>query len=606
MPLQKLSLPIMFSQSSDETSLPDQMGARLVNGWVEKIGQKPIIRKLFGLELLTDIAVEYPVDGLYWWDAQNITIFVINGTIYKMSNVGGSYSSITGDALVVKGPVTFASNSWCLFMASGGRIVTWHLYGSPITAPGLTLATTKDKLKFSAFTYYIAGVSYSKGAIDNFSPGTDVIPEDKYGAVALDIDYAGTVTAVSATANATGYGSAVLAVAGIPACATDKCRIGWVTVMKSDGAFTFETTEFDAANVTEVYTDNTLYSVETTKYLADADAPTSVSHVAWLDDYFLANDIGSARFWWSDGGDPTSWGALSYATAEGHSDLLQALHVAWLEVTLFGRDSLETFYNDGESPFSRISGGVLEQGCLAPYSIVNADGIWVWLSKRRQVITLEGRAYSIKSGPYDSIISEIHDPTGAWSVHMTIAGHSFYCISFPTVKRTFVWNMTTDTWAEWGTWDSETATYGLWKGKSYCYARTWDLHLLGDSASGKIYKIMPTLFREDSEAIRSYMKTALTDHGTTIKKRSRRMKINVKRGQGLAGGAEPVFTMRYKDNNRAWSNERHIGLGEIGETPNIVEIRHLGLYATRQYEFTHSDNSDFILNGIEEETEALE
>ena len=606
MPLNKLELPIMFSRSSDDTSLPDKMGARLINGWVENVGQKPIIRKLFGLETLLDTSIAYAVDGFYWWDAQSMAIFVINGNIYKMTTSEGAYASITGDALVVKGPVTFASNSWCLLMASGGRIVTWHVYGSPITAPGLTLATTKDKLKVSAFTFSIQGTTYSKTATDNISPGTDVIPEDKYGAVALDIDYAGTVTAVPAAANATGYDTAALAIAGIPACATDKCRIGWVTVMKSDGAFTFDTTEFDAANITEVYADNTLYSAETTKFLADSDAPTTVSHVAWMDGYFLANELNSARFWWSDADAPADWGALSFASAEGHSDFLSALHVAWLEITLFGRDSLETYYDDGSSPFSRIEGGVMERGTLAPYSIVNAAGTWVWLDKERKVITLTGRQYDHKSGPYDKIISDIVDVSGAWAVYFSMAGQSFYTLTFPTDNWTVVWNMTTDTWSEWGTWDSETAAYRKWKGKSYCYARTWDLHLLGDATTGKIYIIRPNRFQEEASSIRTLMLTAHTNHGTMAKKRSRKLLINVKRGQGAAGGAEPTFTMRHKSDNRAWSNESSIGLGLIGETWNIVEKRHGGIYKTRQYEFVHSSNSDFRLNEIEEDVESLE
>ena len=609
MPLVKVPLPILFSQSSDETSLPAQVGARLVNAWVEKIGQKPIIRKLFGLELAFSTGTDFPIDGRYWWDAKNLGIAVCNGVIYKMTTVDGVITSITGNALVVKGPVTFASNAWCLFMASGGRIVTWHLYGSPITAPTLAQGTTPANVANIAFTYYIAGTSYSKAAVAaGTAPGNDVIVQNKFGAVAFDIDYAGTITAVEATNQAAAqFTTAASAIAALPVCATDKARMGWVTATNTGGTFTFGTDAMaTAGTVTVTFTDNTLYSVETTKFLADADAPVAVSHVAWMDDYFLANELNSARFWWSDGGDPTAWGALSFASAEGHSDLLQALHAAWLEITLFGRDSLETFYNDGVSPFSRLTGGVLEQGCLAPYSIVNAEGVWVWLSKKRQVVSLEGRAYTARSGPYDSVIGEIPDVSDAWAVYLTIAGHSFYCLSFPTVSRTFVWNMTTDTWSEWGTWDSETSTYGLWKGKSYCYARTWDVHLLGDSDTGKVYKIRTSLFQEDGSTIRSYLKTSLLDHGTMAKKRSNRLKINVKRGQGISGGTEPVFSLRYQDDNRHWSNERQIGLGEIGETPNILEVRHLGLYTTRQYEFAHSDNSDFILNDLEEEAEALE
>ncbi len=73
--------------------------------------------------------------------------------------------------------------------------------------------------------------------------------------MAFEIGVNGTVDAVEATANSTGYASAALAVAGLPAVATDHARMGYVTAMKSDGAFTFGTTDLNAANTTVAYTD---------------------------------------------------------------------------------------------------------------------------------------------------------------------------------------------------------------------------------------------------------------------------------------------------------------------------------------------------------------
>jgi hypothetical protein len=112
-----------------------------------------------------------------------------------------------------------------------------------------------------AFDFIITGVRYTKAAVAaGVAPGNDVIPQSTYGAVALDIVAAGTVTIAEAAANATGYASAALAIAGIPAVATGKTRMGTVTVTKSDGAFTFGTTDLDAANVTTVYTDSDTFA----------------------------------------------------------------------------------------------------------------------------------------------------------------------------------------------------------------------------------------------------------------------------------------------------------------------------------------------------------
>lgn len=127
-----------------------------------------------------------------------------------------------------------------------------------LTSPGLAIGSTPTAVSNTAFDYVINGVPYAKAAVAaGTAPGNDVIPQAKYGAVAFDIGTDGTIDAVEATANATGYNSAELAVAGLPAVAADHARMGYVTVTKSDGAFTFGTTQLDDANTTEVYTNGT-------------------------------------------------------------------------------------------------------------------------------------------------------------------------------------------------------------------------------------------------------------------------------------------------------------------------------------------------------------
>jgi hypothetical protein len=130
-----------------------------------------------------------------------------------------------------------------------------------VSLPGLLIGSTATAVANVAFDFIITGVRYTKAAVAaGVAPGNDVIPQSTYGAVALDIVAAGTVTIAEAAANATGYASAALAIAGIPAVATGKTRMGTVTVTKSDGAFTFGTTDLDAANVTTVYTDSDTFA----------------------------------------------------------------------------------------------------------------------------------------------------------------------------------------------------------------------------------------------------------------------------------------------------------------------------------------------------------
>ncbi len=130
------------------------------------------------------------------------------------------------------------------------------LQGSYIlTTPTLAIGTSKANVSNVAFNYVINGVPYAKAAVAaGTAPGNDEIPQSKYGAVAFDIGADGTIDVIEATDNATGYDSAALAAAGLPAPAADHARMGYVTATKSDGAFTFGTTELDAANTTVAYT----------------------------------------------------------------------------------------------------------------------------------------------------------------------------------------------------------------------------------------------------------------------------------------------------------------------------------------------------------------
>lgn len=125
-----------------------------------------------------------------------------------------------------------------------------------IGVPALAIGSTPTAVATALFHYMIGGKHYIKAAVAaGTAPGNDVIPQGTYGAVAFDIGADGTLDAVEATANATGYASAALAVAGLPAAASGHARVGWVTATKSDGVFTFGTTQLDAANSTVAYTD---------------------------------------------------------------------------------------------------------------------------------------------------------------------------------------------------------------------------------------------------------------------------------------------------------------------------------------------------------------
>lgn len=335
--------------------------------------------------------------------------------------------------------------------------------------------------------------------------------------------------------------------------------------------------------------------------MADADAPTAVSHVADLDGYILANSVDTGQVHFSDLNSLTGWQALSFFTAESDPDDVVAMQQAFREIIALGRESVEFWVNDGQTPFSRIPGSAQPFGTEAPHSLTRVGDTWMWLANGRRLVTMQGRQVVPVSTPYDRVIQNytaVNDAVG-YTIH--IEGWPIYLLNFPTAKQTLAFNYETKQWHKWGYWDSSRATYQRYRGLSYCYARSWNQHLVGDYANGIIYKAARGVYTDNGNPIRSLLRTGHVDHGAYFYKRSDIFRLKCKRGQGNDDVSDPQIMMRQRVNNKAqWSNERWKSLGQVGEHEIFLDWRRNGRYKTCQRELIHSDASDFVITGAQE------
>lgn len=124
-----------------------------------------------------------------------------------------------------------------------------------ITDPGLAIGTSNAaRVKHDAFDYRIDDFSYSKATSEVALTG-DAIPAGLHGAWSLKVDVDGTITVAAADDNATGYATPRLALDALDSSDSASAYMGYVTVTKSDGAFTPDITLLSAANVTDTFTD---------------------------------------------------------------------------------------------------------------------------------------------------------------------------------------------------------------------------------------------------------------------------------------------------------------------------------------------------------------
>lgn len=442
----------------------DGVSVAVVDAFVNELGHTV---KRPGLELWADLGTAAKVDGLYWWDTQNVLLSVSAGRVWKHTDFTGTKTELTGATLNSGTRVTFAKDRTRVNMANGGRMV---------------------------------------------------------------------------------------------------------------------------------YTD-----LATLTQMSDVDAPTTVSHVATLNDYMLANTTAGRAVNFSANANLTSWVATDTFSKVGKPDDLIAMQEGWSELMLAGKESMEVWYNDGVTPFIRRSNGLIDRGCAAAYTLTRVGNDWMWLDNFRRFVKLDQRAPTHISFPYHKRIQAFGAVDDAVSDNMEVSGFPLYVTSFPSARTTLIYNYQKDGWAEWGYWNTDSSTYEAFRGNCYAYAKIWNMHLVGDRANGKIYRMSKSLYTDDGNPIRTLRRTGFISHGTSALKSSHEIVLRLKRGQGSSAVTNPVMTLRFRNHNGAWSNERQLSLGAVGDHYLEARTHRLGEYRYRQYELCHTDATDFILVDAQED-----
>lgn len=341
--------------------------------------------------------------------------------------------------------------------------------------------------------------------------------------------------------------------------------------------------------------------------LDDAQTPSRVSHVASLDKYVLCNDLDTGQINFSPINNPDGdWVALDSFGAESEPDFTVAIGKAYQELIALGRESVEFFYNDGHTPFSRITGSVQPFGTTAPHSLCMVAGAWMWLDHQKRLVRMNGRQVAPLSNPYERLIQRLVSVEDAVGYSTMVDGRSIYVLNFPSARVTLSYAVGADIWHKWGYWDLGNAEYQRFRAMSYCYATAWGLHLFGDHSNGIVYKATTNSFTDNGNPIRSALRTGHISHGTKFNKRSNYVQVHCKRGVATEDVTDPVLTMRRRvDNRAAWTSERHASLGGSGDHRPYVMFRKNGKYQTCQYEFVHTDNTDCAIMDAKEDITVL-
>lgn len=479
---------------------------------------------------------------------------VAGNTLYRRNTTTGVVTAVTGAiagtdkvrfAFRERDPSSYDGRRSCAILANGkpyftdGTTIRLGTDGL-VSTPGLVIGSTTTNVAYGDFDYSIAGVIYSKtGDAVGIAPGTDVIPLGLFGAVAFDIDAAGTITAVPAPANATGYVSVSDAFFALPDQAIDKVRMGGVFVTKSDGAFTFGTTAFSASNVTTTYSDADLRPDY--EALLEDHEQTGFIDITAIGQRFVL--LYGSRFAFTP---PlqNSITAIDYYTAEYSPDGLVGGWVLGERLYLFGSKTIEPWEETGNSddPLRRSLGLVDQVGCRARGSIIDLDDTLYWVDQNNQVRRLgSAQTPDTLSGPDVSDLLEATDPADMLAFKIEIKGHAFLGLHLPTGCPLFD--------ANYGNWlRFRTNLTDSWR---YGYALRVDGRLYVSDADGAGFAIMDKAYKSDHMPDANTMGTEIVVRisGYILTDRPRRLgplRFEGSKGIGLANGQgiDPQIQMR--------------------------------------------------------------
>jgi hypothetical protein len=376
--------------------------------------------------------------------------------------------------------------------------------------------------------------------------------------------------------------------------------------------------------------------------ITDPDFPGAVT-VAYLDGYFVFNEPNSQKVWVTSLLDGLSIDPLDFASAEGTPDLLTSLVVNNREVWLLGTNSIEIWYDAGtpDFPLARIQGASNEIGCAAPYSVAKADNSVFWLGSDTR-----GRGVIYRSNGYTGIRASNHSIEWQIQSYGNISdavaytyqqdGHTFYVINFPSADKTWVYDITTQSWHERAGWVNGVFT----RHRSNCQMSFNNEIIVGDFENGNIYAFDLDV-NSDNGQIQKWLRSwrALPSGTNNLKRTAQHsLQLNCESGVGLNGidptdnvqwffytssgdqlvtssgdflmfspptveGANPEVMLRWSDDGgHTYSNEHWATMGRIGNYGFRVFWRRLGMtlkLRDRVYEVSGTDPVKIAIVGAE-------
>lgn len=322
--------------------------------------------------------------------------------------------------------------------------------------------------------------------------------------------------------------------------------------------------------------------------------------VIFLSTFLLFNKPGTPQFYVSDSLAVT-FTALFFANKTASQDILLSLETARGEVWLLGAQfssEIWTLSGAPDFPFQSLPGVLVENGCIAKYSVAKADGQIFWLAQNAQ-----GRGIVVRASGYEADRISTHaiensirgyNPFDAIGFTYQSNGHTFYVLTFPTSDATWVFDQATEQWHEWAWTDPAGPPGNLHRHRANCGTYGYSMNLVGDWENSNLYSIDPAAMLDNGAPI---VRIRSFPHEMNDGKRLsfNQFIADMECGNLDPGGNVGVVNLR-------WSDDRGASYGQplaatMGTTLTSLSFRRLGMSRDRVWELSWTSDVKTALNG---------
>ena len=316
-----------------------------------------------------------------------------------------------------------------------------------------------------------------------------------------------------------------------------------------------------------------------------------VPGAVFIDSYIVVGQA-NGRLYNCNVGDPTTWNALNYVSAEGDPDFSIGIVKHYNYIVNYGSNSTEYFYDAGNaitSPFSPAQSYRSEIGCSAGDSIVQFENTVAWVGSSKSageaVYLLDGLTPTRISNAYvDRILnSSTLARTNAYAFKNS--GHTFYVLTLFDLNITLVCDIQEKAWYRWTSWAVGTATSGVADVYAEQYFRPafYTSTLTGadwfsDGEFGTLSYGNSTTYTDSGAPIYFRSTSDIIDHGSSKRKFYHRLEIIGDKVQGS------LQVRHSQDDYKTWSQFRTVDLSK-----SRPQIYSLGTARRRAWQFLCTD-----------------